>query len=82
MSNENTIKVFIQRLEKLNIKLELGVNFPWIYIFKINDKVVTETFESEHGFTLCTLSMRRDDKFEFSNITEIFKLLRKYTKDE
>ena len=74
----NKIDIFVKRLQKLNINLELVMNFPWIYINKINGKRVTETFRAEHGFTLAFLPIRVNQELDFTDIKEIFKLIRKY----
>lgn len=72
------IEVFINRLKKLNINVELIGNIPWIYLSKINGKIVTETFAGEHGFTIAFLPIRTNQELQFTDINEIFKLIRKY----
>ena len=75
----NKLKVFIERLKKLGIEVKLSGNFPWIYINEINGVRVTERFEANHGFTVMFLPGRNDSPpSEFTDITEIFKLIRKY----
>jgi len=71
------VNTFIKRLDKLGIKLTIAANYPWIYISAINDIYVTELFRGNHGFTFAMLSAR-DDTVSFTDITEIFKLIRKY----
>lgn len=70
----NNLDIFINRLDKIGIKLELFSNIPWIYIAGINGKVVTEKYASDWGFVLGYLNK----EFTFENLTEIFKLIRKY----
>lgn len=72
------INTFIKRLAKIGIKIECIGNYPWIYIDKINGKRVTEKFEAEHGFTVAFLPAYIKYPFRFTDITEIFKLIRKY----
>lgn len=72
------LDVFIKRLSKLNIDVKLSGNYPWIYIDSINGKRVTEKFHAEHGFTVGFQSIRVGQEFEFTDIKEIFKLIRKY----
>jgi len=73
------LKVFIERLKKLGIEVKLSGNFPWIYINEINGVRVTERFEANHGFTVMFFPGRNDSPpSEFTDITEIFKLIRKY----
>ena len=74
---------FINRMNRIGIDIELFSNIPWIYIDSINGKRVTETFEANHGFTIAFLPVRADQELAFTDITEIFKLIRKYiTKDK
>jgi hypothetical protein len=76
------LKAFIERLKKLGIEVKLSGNFPWIYINEINGVRVTERFEANHGFTVMFLPGRNDSPpSEFTDITEIFKLIRKYCGD-
>jgi hypothetical protein len=73
---------FVERLKKIGIDVKLSGNFPWVYIDEICGIRVTEKFEGNHGFTLIFLPGRNDSPVsEFTDITEIFKLLRKYTNE-
>ena len=78
MSNQDKITVFIERLQKIDIEVKLGGNYPWIYIDHINGKRVTEIFQANHGFTLAFTPVKKEQEIEFTDITEIFKLIRKY----
>ncbi|NBP04405.1 MAG: hypothetical protein EBU90_30845 [Proteobacteria bacterium] len=88
VENESSTKLtgdkitrFVERLKKIGIEVKLVGNFPWGYIDEICGKKVTETFEGNHGFTLIFLPGRNDSPVsEFTDIKEIFKLIRKYTK--
>jgi hypothetical protein len=72
---------FVERLKKIGIDIKLSGNFPWVYIDEICGKRVTETFGGNWGFTLIFLPGRMDSPpSEFTDITEIFKLIRKYVK--
>jgi len=53
------LEVFIKRMKKLNIDVELAGNYPWIYIDKINGKKVKEKFQGNHGFTIAFLPIRK-----------------------
>jgi hypothetical protein len=79
---KNILTPFIERLKKIGIEVELVGNYPWIYIDKINGKRVTERFEGNHGFTIAFLPVRNDQEMKFTDITEIFKLIRKYVKED
>lgn len=76
------IRVFGDRMKKLGIDIKLAGNFPWIYIDTINGKRVKEKFHAEHGFTIAFLPIREEQKLEFTDIGEIFKLIRKYVKED
>lgn len=75
---DDKITTFIRRLKKININVVLSANFPWIYISEINDKKVTDKYQAEHGFTLAFMPIRKNQKLVFTDISEIFKLIRKY----
>lgn len=72
------LEVFIKRMKKLNIDVELAGNYPWIYIDKINGNKVKEKFGGNHGFTIAFLPIRKEQKMKFTDIGEIFRLIRKY----
>jgi hypothetical protein len=74
--------VFIERLKKIGIDVKLIGNFPWVYIDEICGIRVTESFCGNHGFTVMFLPGRNDSPVsEFTDIEEIFKLIRKYVKE-
>jgi hypothetical protein len=74
------LDVFVKRLKKIGIDVKLAGNFPWIYLDKICGMKVSETFQANHGFTVMFLPGRNDSPpSEFTDITKIFKLIRKYT---
>jgi hypothetical protein len=75
---KDKLKVFVDRMKRININIKLVGNYPWIYIDEINGKRVTEKFEGNHGFTIAFLPVRIDRELEFTDISEIFKLIRKY----
>lgn len=76
--NFDALNIFGDRLKKLGIRVSFAMNFPWVYFRDINDKQVIERFESKHNFTVGFMPIRNDQKFKFTNISEIFKLIRKY----
>ena len=73
---------FVNRMKRLDIDVTLTQCYPWVFIYKINGKIVTENFMCDHGFTLIFLPIREGQKTEFTDIPKIFKLIRKYTKKE
>ena len=74
------LDIFINRLRKIGIIANLAANYPWIYIKEINGKTVIERFHANHGFTVAFMPIRKNQKLRFTDITEIFKLIRKYCK--
>lgn len=72
------LDIFVERMKKLGIDIKLGCNYPWIYIDYINGKRVKERFRTNHGFTIAFLPIRIDQELHFADITETFKLIRKY----
>jgi hypothetical protein len=76
------IRVFVERLKKIGIEVKLVGNYPWVYIDEICGIRVKEKFEGNHGFTLIFLPARTDSPpSDFTDITEIFKLIRKYVRE-
>ena len=74
----NKLEIFQKRLSKIGINIVFWSNYPWVYIDTINGKKVIEKFQAEHGFTVLFRQTRFDNKDEFTNISEIFKLIRQY----
>jgi hypothetical protein len=72
------IDVFVKRLAKIGINVEVWGNYPWIYLAYINGVRVTERFQADWGFTIAFLPIQRDKELYFTDISEIFKLIRKY----
>jgi len=68
---------FRNRLLKIGIEVEFLGNIPYIYLTKINGQKVTEKFHANHGFTVAFNGM---GGFKFTELKEIFKLIRKYVR--
>lgn len=64
---------FKKRMDAIGINVDLSLNYPWIYIDKINGNTVTEKYYSDHQYTLC---FSTDDRL--LGIPQLFKLVRKY----
>jgi len=67
-----------RRLNKIGINIEYTGNFPWVYINKINEKIVKEKYRSEHGFVVGYMPIRWWGNLTFVELSVIFKLIRKY----
>ena len=74
----NKIEILKNRLNKINIKIELVSNYPWIYLYKVNDILVKELYKANHGFTVAFVPLDKDKALEVLNITETIKIIRKY----
>lgn len=70
----NNLYTFIERLRKLNINIILVSNYPWVYIESINGKIIKETYQSIIGY----FPIKPNQPFRFTNIKELFKLIRRY----
>lgn len=77
----NKLEVFCNRLGKIGIDIKLEGNYPWVYIYSINGKRVIEQFHGNHGWTIAFLPIRPNQEIEFTDISELFKLIRKYVKN-
>lgn len=77
-SKKDILKVFIERMQRIGIQIKLASNYPWVYLDEINGKRVIEKFEGNHGFTIAFLPIRNDQQMKFTDISEVFKLIRKY----
>lgn len=76
------IKVFVERLKKIGIEVKLQGNFPWVYLNEICGIKVKEKLYGNHGFTIIFLPGRTDSPpSEFTDISETFKLIRKYSRE-
>lgn len=74
----NPLNILTERLRKIGVNIECTGNYPWIYLTKINGKLVTEKFQAEHGFTIAWYAINIRDKVSLSDTIEIFKIIRKY----
>ena len=74
------LTLFISRLNKIGIDIKLSSNYPWIYIDSINGVRVTEKFMANHGFTIAFMPIRKGQELKFTDIKEIFNLIKKYIK--
>lgn len=72
------LDIFVERLKKIGIIIELVGNYPWIYLDKVNGNKVKEKFEGNHGFTIGFLPIRPDKPFHFTDLKYIFEIIRKY----
>lgn len=72
------IITFVERLKRVGVEVKLIGNCPWIYLDSVNGKRVTELFHGNHGFTVAFYPIRPGESFKFTDVKEIFKIIRKY----
>lgn len=68
------VKIFIDRLAKIGIEIKLGSNIPYVYLDYVNGNRVKDRHYASHGWCIGFYS----DNFEFLNIADLFKIIRKY----
>ena len=75
------IKIFVERLKKIGIEIELHGNYPWIYLHSVNGNIVKEKLHSEYAFTIAWMPIRNDQELRFIDEQyKIFEIIRKYYK--
>jgi hypothetical protein len=81
-TKKNEIDIFVERLKKIGITIELAGNIPWIYLNKVNgNKIQREDFiNANHGYTVAWYGVRYDSKphLNWDDMKTTFKLIRKY----
>jgi hypothetical protein len=65
-----------RRLEKLNIYINLAINFPWVYLTSVNGHVVKEKYKSEHGFVISMIPNDVCSVAQITNISATFDVIR------
>ena len=76
----NEIQIFINRLKKIGIELELEGNVPWVYLKSVNGNRVREIdYNANHGYTIAWYPVRLGDKPHLdSDLNRTFDIIRKY----
>ena len=77
----NEVEIFINRLKKIGIELELAGNYPWIYLEKVNgNRVLPEDWvNANHGYAIAYSPIRVDQDYSLaSDRKEMFRIIRKY----
>jgi len=76
------ITLFVNRMKNIGITIELVSNYPWIYLHKIDGRVVKEKYLANHGFTIAFYPTKANQKISFTDIGKIFTIIRKYRRSE
>jgi len=75
---DHPVTILRNRLIKIGITIEMVSNYPWIYLDKVNGNVVKEKYFANHGFTIGFNPAKVGDVFSYTDLKEIFKIIRKY----
>ena len=76
----NEIDIFVKRLNKIGIEVELVGNIPWIYLNKVNGNLVKqEDYNANHGYTVawCPVRLGHEPHLD-SDLKRTFEIIRKY----
>ncbi len=80
--DENELSVFVRRLQKIGVNIELVGNIPWIYLNKVNGNVIKreDFYNANHGYTIAWYPVRRGEEIHlnWTDIKKTFELIRKY----
>jgi hypothetical protein len=76
----NEIQIFINRLKKIGIELELEGNVPWVYLKSVNGNRVREIdYNANHGYTIAWYPVRLGNEPHLDeDIKRTFDIIRKY----
>ena len=76
----NEIEIFVDRLKKIGIEIELVGNIPWIYLNKVNgNRVKPEDYNANHGYTVAWYPVRLGDIPHLDDdLKRTFEVIRKY----
>jgi hypothetical protein len=76
----NEVDVFIRRMKRIGLELELVGNVPYIYLNRVNgNKVQFEDYNVEHGYVIAWCPVRLDQRIHLdSDIKRTFEIIRKY----
>ena len=76
----NDIEIFVNRMKKIGIELELVGNVPWIYLVSVNGNRVREIdYNANHGYTIAWYPVRLGEKPRLdSDLNRTFDIIRKY----
>ena len=75
---DHPVTILRNRLLKIGITIEMISNYPWIYLDKVNGNAVKEKYFANHGFTIGFNPAKLGDVFSYTDLTQIFRIIRKY----
>lgn len=76
----NEVQIFINRMSKIGIELELEGNVPWIYLKSVNgNRVRPEDYNANHGYTIAWYPVKLGDTIKLdSDLNRTSNIIRKY----
>ena len=75
----NEVEVFINRMKRIGIKLELMGNIPWIYLHSVNgNRVERIDWSSDWGYVIAWLPVYDKKPILDEDIKRTFEVIRKY----
>lgn len=78
----NEVQIFINRLKKIGIELELEGNAPWIYLKSVNGNIIKQEdwVNANRGYTIAwyPLTIKKDFTLNWHDIRLTFNIIRKY----
>ncbi len=77
---DNVINRLVPRLKKIGIEVQLSGNLPWIYLDYVNGNRVKKEdyYLGNHGFTIAFYPIKPGQIMELTDISRVFKIIRKY----
>ena len=78
----NELEIFVKRLKKIGVDVELVGNIPWIYLHKVNGNTIKKEdfYNANHGYCVAWYPVRRGEEVHMNwhDIKRTFELIRKY----
>jgi len=81
MNKDNEISIFVKRMKKIGIDIQLIGNYPWIYLDCVNGNRIKKEdyFHANHGFTIGWSGIKLGSvPHLIEEWNMIFKMIRKY----
>lgn len=78
---DNEISIFVKRMKRIGIELQLVGNYPWIYLDSVNGNRIKEEdyYYANHGFTIGWSGIKLGSVPHLIEEWDmIFKIIRKY----
>lgn len=78
---DDQISIFVRRMKRIGIELQLIGNYPWIYLDSVNGNRIKKEdyYLANHGFTIGWSGIKIDSvPHLIDDLDIIFKIIRKY----